>query len=360
MNRVSIAIAVLAASTAVTSIAKDSDPVSVDAMSTQGVAMQVDNPGKLAGIHRVAIASFMVDIVDDLKAEQDISGVELVAGAPSEVSIKVVGTDPLTYQAMVDSMYETAVRDLMAQGFEVVSNQDLLANADFAKLVARNNENPRRIHSAAGENLYYTTHNLPQIVTDELSVIPKFTFPMPFAKKPKADPYIGSFSVGMNSGMALATSNSIAKQLNAAMINVRITLLGSQASLDKNFWTQGGDAHAAAAVGMTPLYNRYLIMLPDGGRARIALRDQVTSTSTGELVKVTSGTKQASQTVGNVARVAGAFGMLGGFSGIGRSIKYAHSIDYEARMDPAKFGDAVEASFSKVSSGLATELAARR
>lgn len=341
--------------------AKDSDPVSVDATSAQGVAMQVDNPDKLKGVKRVAIGSFMVDVVEDMRTSKDLAGIELVTGAPSSVSIKVKGLDPARYQAIVDAMYAKTEADLKAQGFEVVPNAEVMANPDMAKLVAKNNESPRRVKSAAGENLYFTAHGLPQIVTDELALIPKFRFNVPFGKKPKADPYIGSFSVGMNSGMAIAMQNSIGKQLNAAMLNVRITLLASQASLDPEFFTEGSKkTHAVAAIAMVPVYNRFYVAMPDGGKARVSLRDQVVTGAVGDLENITSGTKKATQTAGNVARVAGALGMLGGFSPFGSKIKYANSIDYEAKLDQAKFEQGVKDSYAKVSTGLVTELANRR
>jgi hypothetical protein len=345
---------------ATTAFAKEPDAVSVDATSTTGVTMQVDNAERLAGIKRVAIASFMVDIVDELRSTKDIAGVELLTGAPSEVSIKVIGTDPSRYQTMVDAMYDQAVKDLTAKGFEVVPNAELLANAEFAKLAAHNNDNPRRIGSAAGKNLYYTTHGLPQIVTDETSVIPKFRMNVPFGKKPKGDPYIGSFSMGMNSAMNIGMMPSIAKSTGVAMINVRVTLLGAQASINNAFWASKNSAKADAAIAFVPLYNRFLVMTPDGGRARVSLRDQVTTGTIGELVNVTAATTKIGQTAGNVAHVLGSFGMLGGFSGLGKQVKYGNASDFEARMNPDAFGAAVTVSFAKVSDSLVTELASHR
>jgi hypothetical protein len=341
-----------------TSGGSDSKTVDVskpDATSASGVTMSVDNPEKLKGIKRVAISSFMVDLVDQLKQAKTVEGFELITGAPSEVSIKVIGTDPAHYQAMVDAMYAQAVKDLTAQGFDVISPAELAANADFTKLVANNGENPRRIKSPIGENLYYTAHNLPVVVADDTTVMQKMEFNL---AKRKVDPYIGDFSVGINSATNLNTTNQIAKQMNAAMINVRVTLLAAQASIDNSFWQSRSSAKVDAAIGFVPLFNRYLIMLPDGGRARVALHDQVTTGRIGELVNVTSSTTKASELAGNAAHVLGRFGMLGGFSGIAHSsIKYGHSMDFEARMEPDKFNEAVTLSFAKVSASLAAELA---
>lgn len=340
---------------------KTIDASKPDATSASGVTMSVDNPEKLKGIKRVAIASFMVDIVDYLKQSQSVEGYEVLSGAPSELSMKVVGTDPTRYQAMVDAMYAQAVKDLTAQGFEVVPQTELAANAEFAKLVAKNSENPnpRRVKSPVGENFYFTTHNLPEIVVDDTTIMQKIEFNI--LSKRKVDPYIGDFSVGMNSANNVNMGNIIAKQMNAAMINVRITLLGAQASIDKSFWSSKNTAKVDAAIGFVPLFNRYLILLPDGGRARIALHDQVTTGRIGDLVNVTSSTTKAGELAGNAAHVLGRFGMLGGFSGIAHStIKYGHSMDFEARMEPDKFNDAVTTAFAKVSTSLATQLAQSR
>lgn len=329
-----------------------------DATSPNGITMSLDNPEKLKGIKRVVIATFMVDIVDQMKQTKAVEGLELLAGAPSEVSIKVIGTDPARYQAMVDAMYEQAVGDLTAQGFEVVPQSELATNADYAKLAAQNGDNPRRIKSPAGENLYYTTHNLPMVVADDTTVMQKTEFNI---GKRKVDPYIGDFSVGMNSMMSLNMGNTIAKQMDAAVINVRITLLGAQASIDNAFWQSKNSAKVDAAISFVPLFNRYLIMLPTGGRARIALHDPITTARIGDLVNVTSTSTKASETVGNAMHMLGRFGMLGGFSGVAHSsIKYGHSMDFEARMEPDKFNDAVTASFAKVSTSLATQLAQSR
>jgi hypothetical protein len=341
-------------------LAQAEEPAAAPSAATAAsVAMNVDNPALLKGIKRVAIAGFTVDIVEHMEATADIAGAELLTGAPSDVSITLVGIDKTHYQAMVDAMYDKVAADLKAQGFEVMEHSELVANPEFQKIQSANSGEAREVKSPAGTNDYYSARGLPMLLVDEGALISK-----PMFAKHERDPYLsmGAALAGAFSMRGLYQLGELGKSLNVSMITVRVTLLGGQAKIDKAFWKTAASGSVDAAMAYVPLYNRILVLDGTSDKARVSLKEQTGTAKVGELVNVTSTEHKAAETAGNVAIAAGralsAFGVLRGVPA--NSIKYNNSVRYEIRLEQAPFEKAVGDSFAKVSEGLAAELAHSR
>ena len=126
-----------------------------------------ENLAALHGLGRVAIGAFTVDILDRVEASADIGGLELVTGAPTDIIVNLVGTDPTRYSALVETMYAQFVADLTAKGYAVVPNAELAANAEFAKAKGTVPGATRLEKTAAGHNHYVSAQGLPIYMVDE-------------------------------------------------------------------------------------------------------------------------------------------------------------------------------------------------
>ncbi len=325
----------------------------------------VENPLALHGLGRVAIGAFTVDILDRVEASADVGGIELVTGAPTDIIVNLVGTDPARYAALVEAMYTQFAADLTAQGYTVVPNTELRANADFAKLKLTEVGATRLEKTAAGHNNYVSAQGLPMYVLDEAFFVPRGPqFALPFSKKPVRDPYV-SWATGLGAGFALgdfARQRFVAKPLGAAVLNVRITLLGGQAHINRDFWMTKGSGKTDAAMTFVPVYNRILVIPADGAVGRVSLGQPVTTARLGDLVGTTSAANHAMQTAGNVAiaasRFLGAFG--GGGGGMIGSLHYGNRSSYDLLTNETVFEAELSKGFAQVSSTLAAEMAHAR
>ena len=316
--------------------------------------VSIDHPEAFKGASRVAIGSFTVDILDRQEATADISGIELVTGAPSDLIVTLVGADPARYQALVDDAYAHFTADLTKAGYTVVPQAELAANADYQKTLPRDGVREHDEKSPAGRNHYISAQGLPMFLVDETALFPKMEFHF-LGPKPKHDPYIG-WATGFGAGfaqMGFERQRAVAKSLNAQILNVRITLLAGQARIDHAFWRASGTAKTDAAMTFVPLYNRILAVNPTGAHGRVALGQGVTTEKLGDLVSTTSATTKGAQTLGNGAiaasRVLGAFGAFGGGAGLIGHMHYSNKSTYEVRTDEAVFETALNKGFDQVS-----------
>jgi hypothetical protein len=321
-------------------------------------AVTLENPAQLKGLNRVAIGSFTVDILDRLESSADIGGIELVTGAPSQLVVTLVGTDRSRYQALVDAAYEKFVSDLTAKGFSVIPQAELQANAEFKKLMNSEAALARDEKSPAGSNRYLSAASLPIYLVDETTLFPKMEFHI-LGPKPKRDPYIG-WGTSLGAGFAalgFQRQHETAKSIGAPILNVRITLLGGQAQINRDFWKTAGSAKTDAAMRFVALYNRVLVVGPDQGLARVALSEDLATDKLGDLVSTTSGGSKALQTAGNTAIVASRF--LGAFVPGGNLIgamHYTNKNTYEVRTDEPTFEAALTDGFGRISGILSTAL----
>lgn len=338
------------------------------AVPAPSISVNIDNPESLKGMNRVAIGTFTVDILDRQEATTQISGIELVTGAPSDIVVTLVGVDAARYQPLAEAAYRRFAADLTAQGFAVVPAEELSANADFQKMRPADGASDRLEKSPAGTNHYVSAQGLPMYMIDETTLFPKMEFHL-MGPKPKRDPYM-SWSTAFGAGFSMMNfekQRALAKSLNAQILNVRVTLLGGQTRIDRSFWMNAGSSRTDAAMTFVPLYNRILVVGPAGKFARISLAQDVATEKLGDLVSTTSGGTKATQTAANTAIAAsrvlskfGGFGGLGGGAGIIGSMHYSNKSTYELRTDQSVFEAALDQGFGRVSQSLTGELAKAR
>ena len=298
--------------------------------------VEVENGEHLKGLKRVIIPSFLVHFVTESKAEAQINGIQVVTGAPSDVKITLKGAEDARMQAVAESLYQRTVTQLTEAGIVVVPAEQLKAKPAYADLVAASTKGPKEEDAKAGKGKFHTPQDLPLYYMDEAGFIPKVTIRL-FGNKPPEDaflPFGTKFGSAFSAGAVQMAEQQLAKEFDAAILKVRVTVLAGQLNVAQSFWT-GKDISTEAAASFPPLVNRFAFVLPDGNKARLSLKEQVSSGKLGELVNVTSAGSQAADVARNVLSVAL---MLGGQRGIG----YGRSAEYEWRVAPEDFEKVIE------------------
>jgi hypothetical protein len=319
--------------------AEDFDPTGNIATQAEKF-VRIENPENLQSIKRVYIPSFMVDFVSELQYQKGLSGIEAMMGADSDVSIKLVGADTARFQEITDALYQKTVEELRASGIEVIDNAELQALPEYAELVAKGlSPLPSEQDAKAGKGLYFSAVSLPLYHMDEVSFIPTFQL---FGKK-KEDNFLtfgSKFSSGFSAGFAQQIEEKIARKLNATTLKVRLTVLGGQLTPDTSFWSSG-KVTTRAAASFVDFVNRYAFITPDGKKARLSLKESVSTGDIGELVNTTSGGDKAMDTAKNAAviaiNVASLAARLSGVSAPGVSGAFSATSTYECRVQPEVF-----------------------
>lgn len=302
--------------------------------------VEVENPEKVKGINRVVIPSFMVDFVTEAKAETLITGIGVVTGAPSNVLIKLKGADPAKFQAITDLLYDQTVAELKKAGITVVPLDKLKENATYKELAAKGEKAPREEEAKGGKGMYHTAKDLPLYYMDEVGFIPKFEIKL-FGNKPKEDIFLTwgtKFGAGFSTAMVPQLEEKLAKEFDATVMKVRITVLGGQLEKDESFWnfSAKADIRAKAAGSFAPMVTRYAFIKSNGDKVRLSLKEAVTTSELGELANVTSAASKAGDVARNAITVGSRlFSAFGG--GPALDLGYGNTVDYEWRVEPGMF-----------------------
>lgn len=315
--------------------AQSFDPAA-DLNEPAGKFVEIENGDQLKGLKRVILPSFLVHFVTESKAEAQINGIQVITGAPSNVKITLKGTEEARLQALTEALYARTTAQLAEAGIEVVTPEQLKAKPAYQELVKASAKSPKEEDAKAGKGKFYTPQELPLYYMDEAAFIPKITIKL-FGNKPPEDAFLplGTKMASAFSAGALQTAEQqLAKDFDAAILKVRITVLAGQLNVANNFWT-GKDISTTAAASFPPLVNRFAFILPNGNKARLSLKEQVSSGPLGELVNVTSAGSQVADVARNALSVAL---ILGGQRGGG----YGRSADYEWRVGPEDFQKVIE------------------
>lgn len=329
-----------------------------DARAQAEQFVQVENADTLREVKRVFIPSFMVDFVSELQYQKGLSGLEAMLGADSDVSIKLVGADGERFQAITDALYAETVAQLHAAGIEVVDNAQLQTLPEFVELAAKGiTPLPSSQDAKAGKGLYFSATGLPLYHMDEVGFIPAFQL----LGKKKEDNFLtfgSKFSSGFSAGFAQQVEEKIAKKLDATALKVRLTVLGGQLTPDHGFWSSGKVATRAAA-SFVDFVNRYAFVTPQGKKARLSLKEAVSTGDIGELVNTTSSGDKATDAAKNAALVAiNVASLAARFSGVsapGINSAYSATSTFECRVQPEVF----ESKVSEYYAGIARMFTAK-
>jgi hypothetical protein len=346
--------ALLLSSLSVVALAADApaafDP-KADAAASAEKYVEIENGENLRGLRRVVIPSFMVEYVTEAKADTAINGIAMLSGAPSNATIKLVGANPEQFQAVADRLYEQTVAELARAGIEVVPADKLKASETFREIVAKGEKAPREEEAKGGKGIYYVAKELPLYYMDEANFISKFQIKL--FSKPKEDVFL-TFGTRFGSGFSTAgiaqLEERLAGEFDAAVMKVRLTVLGGAVQADHSFWT-GGSISVKGAGAFAPLATRYAFIKPNGDKARVSLKEAVTTGELGELVNVTSTAAKAGDIARNTITVASRLMPLlsGGRVGGGVDLGYGNTADYEWRIEAGTFEKVIEDYYPAIS-----------
>jgi hypothetical protein len=306
--------------------------------------VEVENPDKLGGIKRVVIPSFMVEFVTEAKADTQIDGIAMISGAPSNAVVRLKGGNPDKFQEVADLLYDQTVGEFSKAGIEVVSLDKLKQNPTYQEIAAKGEKAPREEEAKGGKGIFHTAKDLPLYYMDEVGFIPKFQIKL--FNKPKEDVFL-TFGTKFGAGFATAgipmLEEQLAKEFDATVLKVRITVMGGSAQVDHSFWT-GGTVSVKGAGAFVPMVNRYAFIKSNGDKARLSLKESLNTDTLGELVDVTTGTSKAMDTARNTLTVASRLmpALSGGRIGRGVDLGYGNSAEYEWRIEPGTFEKVVK------------------
>lgn len=306
--------------------------------------VEVENPEKLNGINRVVIPSFIVEFVTEAKADTRIDGIAMFTGAPSNAVVKLVGGNPDNFQEITEVLYKQTVTQLEAAGIEVVALDKLKQSPTFGEIAAKGEKAPREEEAKAGKGVFHTAHGLPLYYMDEVGFIPKFEIKL-FNNKPREDAFL-TFGTKFGAGFATAgipqLEEKLAKEFDATVMKVRLTVMGGMAHVEHSFWT-GNTVSVKGAGSFAPMVNRYAFIRSNGDKARVSLKAPLTTGEIGQFVDVTSAGSKAVDVARNTITIASRLMpvLSGGRMGGGVDIGYGNSKDYEWRVEPGTFENVI-------------------
>lgn len=306
-----------------------------DALANADQYVEVENPEKLLGIRRVVIPSFMVEFVTEAKADTRIDGIAMFSGAPSNAVVKLVGGKPETFQEITELLYQQTLQQFAAAGIEVVPLERLKQSPTYGEIAAKGEPAPREEEAKAGKGIFHSAHGLPLYYMDEVNFIPRFEIKL--FKKPREDAFL-TFGTRFGSGFSTAgipqLEEKLAREFDATVLKVRLTVMGGLAWVDHSFWT-GNTVTAKGAGAFAPLVNRYAFIHGNGDKARLSLKAPVSTGEIGQFVDVTSAASKAGDIARNAITIASRLAPLAGVRGV--DLGYGNSRDYEWRVEPGVF-----------------------
>lgn len=302
--------------------------------------IKVENPEVLKTIKRVFIPSFTMHVVTESKISQDLPGIAVAFGGVTGMTITLKGADNDRMQAIADDVYQQTVQNLTIAGFEVIPLERFANNENYKKLVEAGSKTPYVSDSDAGKGLVHSSAGLPAYLMDEVSFIPPPTNFKPRFLRSKDDevkdlyqPMNRTLLSFSSIGSAMA-EQALMRDLDAALLKVRFTVTAGQLTANHDFW-KTSDIKTKAAASFPPLVNRFAFITPKGDRARISVKEHVSSAELGEMVNTTTAASQVGDVARNVANV--------GLSVVlGRGIGFGRERTYEWQVDPKAFEQVTE------------------
>jgi hypothetical protein len=191
-------------------------PIGADAALSVGDYVKAEQPGGLGPNKRVAIASFVLQLVRDQGIERDAGSFGMFQGQSATYFVQVRGADPALLQSVADKLYDNFVASLKAAGVEVVPQAELDANPEFQEIrkvspkapLTESLETGMRKDKHMAVNVLVTAKGLPLMlygVDDKKWLPPKMSA-------------VGSLQTVVLGGATAA------KALQAPLINVRMTV----------------------------------------------------------------------------------------------------------------------------------------
>jgi hypothetical protein len=191
-------------------------PIGADAVLSVADYVKAEQPGGLGPNKRVAIASFVLQLVRDQGIERDAGSFGMFQGQSATYFVQVRGADPAVLQSIADKLYDNFVASLKAAGVEVVPQAELDANPQYQEIRKASPRSPQTesLEKGSGRdkhmavNVLVTAKGLPLML---YGVDDKKWLPPTMSA-------VGSLQTVVLGGAQAA------KALQAPLINVRMTV----------------------------------------------------------------------------------------------------------------------------------------
>ncbi|MEO7057341.1 MAG: hypothetical protein ABI281_01440, partial [Caldimonas sp.] len=163
----------------------------------------------LKGLQRAAITSFQVEFVTKGAAGASSYEIGRSGSASTNLQITMVGLDKADFQAITDKLYDGFVSDLQQMQIEVVPVERVLAAPAYQRLAATGSASPVDTRTRDTWSTVYAPQGLAVYGTGSTST---------------AIPVFGAFAQFANIGTALTGTFDLQKELDAALLEVRMVV----------------------------------------------------------------------------------------------------------------------------------------
>lgn len=173
------------------------------------VTASADAGTVLKGMQRVAISSFQVEFVTKGAAGASSYEIGRAGSANTHLQITLVGVDKADFQAITEKLYADFVRDLRDMRVEVVPTERVVAAPAYQRLAASGSASPVDTRTRNTWSTVFSPQGLAVYGTGSTST----AFPM-----------FGALAQFGNLGTALTGNFDLQKELDAALLQVRMVV----------------------------------------------------------------------------------------------------------------------------------------
>jgi hypothetical protein len=292
--------------------AKPSPDFDVNAAPAQNasVFLKAGKLNGLAGVKRVAITNFRVEFAmsNTGKSSSSFNGVTMTRS-----DITLTGVSDEDRRDIADQLHARFVRELTDAGFEVVPYDEVKANASYQSLGPVLRDTQDLVGTQGGKSIFIGPRGMPVYMSNDDKHLS-----------------LGSALGGFSTTQPQNIEPRIAESLNAAVLRVTMAVDFAEFKARGGMFASKSSVQGNIGLAMLPELTQILVVLPQGGRARIALDTGVALQSNALTVQETTtrGSKVA-QGLGN------ALVMLSG-KGATQSLK-----KFEAIADPKAYAEAI-------------------
>lgn len=308
--------------------------------STAASVFKTRDAAALKGIHKVAINSFQIDFVTRSSATAQTVGFANTGRANASLYYNLTGLAPADFQAITDQLFAQFTASLAQQGYEVLSREQMNANASYRKMSGEAAASPMSRSTRGGEAMVYSPTGVPLLRMMGEGTKDASMFGLVGAM-------VGAGSMGMMDMAMLPT------ELNATVLDVRFALnYVDMASNTGSFLGRLSGSAVASAKLQPTLSAESTVLHVRSATAGTTIELQTALVLQGNAIREVKDTTSTADTVG-----VAAVNVLAALAGINSS---SSSKTMSAMADPAEYRSVVGSNLATASDMMVSRLVAGR
>lgn len=308
--------------------------------STAASVFKTRDAAALKGIRKVAINSFQIDFVTRSSATAQTVGFANTGRANASLYYNLTGLAPADFQAITDQLFTQFTTALAQQGYEVMSREQMNANASYRKMSSEAAAFPMSRSTRGGEAMVYSPSGVPLLRMMSEGTKDASMFGLVGAM-------VGAGSMGMMDMAMLPT------ELNATVLDARFSLnYVDMASNTSSFLGRLSGSAVASAKLQPTLAAESTVLHVRSATAGTTIELQTALVLQGNAIREVKDTTATADTVG-VATV----NVLAALAGINSS---SSTKTMSAMADPAEYRSVVGSNLATANDMMVSRLVAGR